>query len=181
MHLSRNISFYIGRQFLFWFGVVFLTLLGLVVLIDTIELLRRSSGRPDATIAIVASMALLRLLYLAQEIVPFAVMFGGILAFLRLTRSNELIVVRAAGVSVWQFLLPAIGIALAIGMLKTAVINPVSSVLLSQFEELEGKYFTGRSSLLAVSTSGVWLRQTAGKQQAVIHAVRVVPEKLQLG
>jgi lipopolysaccharide export system permease protein len=181
MLLSRTVSFYIGRQFVFWFLVVFLTLLGLVVLVDAIELLRRSASRPDATLPVIAGMSMLRLLFLAQEVVPFAVMFGGILAFLRLTRSNELIVVRAAGVSVWQFLLPAICIALAIGVLKTVAINPVSSALLAQFEELEGKYFKGRSSLLAVSYSGVWLRQTDGNEHAVIHAVRVVPEKLALG
>lgn len=181
MFLSKTVSIYIGRQFLFWFSVVFMTLLGLVVLVDTIELLRRGAGKPDATMTVIASMALLRLLFLAQEIVPFAVMFGGILTFLRLTRNNELIVVRAAGVSVWQFLLPAICIALAIGALKTTIVNPVSAVLMSQFEELEGKYFTGRSSLLAVSSTGVWLRQASNEQQAVIHAVRVDPEKLRLG
>lgn len=162
--------------------VVFLTLLGLVVLIDVIELLRRGASKPDTTIMVVISMSLLRLLFLAQEIIPFAVMFGGILTFLRMTRSNELIVVRAAGVSVWQFLLPAICIALAIGAVKTMVVNPVSSVMLSHFEELEGKYFTGRSSLLAVSSSGVWLRQApTPDQQAVIHALSVDADKLELG
>ena len=181
MYLSKTVTLYIGRQFLYWFSAVFFTLLGLVVLIDTIELLRRGAGHPEATLTVIASMALLRLLFLAQEIVPFAVMFGGILAFLRLSRSNELVVVRSAGVSVWQFLLPAVCIALAIGTLKTTVVNPVSSLLLSQFEELEGKYFTGRSSLLAVSSSGVWLRQTLDDEQAVIHAVRVDPEQLRLG
>ena len=42
MNLSRTISLYIGRQFVFWVAVIFLTLLGLVLLIDTVELLRRS-------------------------------------------------------------------------------------------------------------------------------------------
>jgi lipopolysaccharide export system permease protein len=162
--------------------VIFLTLLGLVLLIDTVELLRRSASRPDVTLAVIVGMAMLRLLFLAQEVLPFAVMFGGILAFLRLTRSNELVVVRSAGVSVWQFILPAVCIALALGAFKTMVVNPVSSVMLSQYEEMEGKYFTGRSSLLAVSSSGVWLRQTSDNgEQAVIHATRVDPEKLRLG
>jgi lipopolysaccharide export system permease protein len=181
--LSRTVSLYISRQFLQWFAIVFLTLLGLVLLIDAVELLRRSAGKPDVTMTVVAQMSMLRLLFLAQQIVPFAVMFAGIFAFLRLTRSNELIIVRAAGVSVWQFLLPVICIALAIGCLKTMVINPVSSVMLEQFEKLEGKYFTGRSSLLAVSTTGVWLRQAADEtgRQAVIHAEKVDPEALLLG
>ena len=39
-----------------------------------------------------------------MQILPFAVLLGGILCFWRLTRSSELIVARAAGVSAWEFL-----------------------------------------------------------------------------
>ena len=61
------------------------------------------------------------------------------------------------------------------------IINPLSSILLSQYEELEGRHFTGRSSLLAVSSSGIWLRQSYGeKGQAVIHAQSIQPDALEL-
>lgn len=182
MITSRTISFYILRQFLIWFLLMFATIVAVIVLIDAVELLRRGSGRPDASFGVITSMALLRTPFLAQEAVPFAVMFGGIFAFLRLTRNHELVVLRAAGVSVWQFLMPAIVAAIALGVLNITVINPLSAVLLSQFEELEGRYFTGRSSLLAVSSDGIWLRQNTadGTGQTVIHATKVQPEKLLL-
>ena len=51
-----------------------------------------------------AEIAALRLPYVAMQILPFAVLLGGILCFWRLTRSSELIVARAAGVSAWEFL-----------------------------------------------------------------------------
>src|SRR3546814_5850690 len=77
MFLSRTLSFYIGRQFLTWFAVMFFTILAVIVLIDAVELLRRGANRPDATIGIITGMTLLRAPFLGQEALPFAVLFGG--------------------------------------------------------------------------------------------------------
>lgn len=179
---SPTISSYILRQFLLWFAVMFVTMVAVIALIDSIELLRRGSGHDGATASVITSMALLRAPFLAQEAVPFAVMFGAIFTFLKMTRSHELVVVRAAGVSVWQFLMPALIAAILLGVFTITVLNPLSAIMLSQFEELEGRYLTGRSSLLAVSSQGLWLRQTGVEDQGqtVIHAGRVQPENLLL-
>jgi len=64
----------------------------------------RAATRPDATFAVVASIAGLRMPFVATQIMPFAILLGGILAFWRLARSSELIVARAAGISAWGFL-----------------------------------------------------------------------------
>ena len=182
MIFSPTISSYILRQFLLWFALMFATMLSVIALIDAIELLRRSSNHAGATASIITSMTLLRAPFLAQEAVPFAVMFGAIFTFLKMTRSNELVVVRAAGVSVWQFLMPALTAAVLLGVFTVTVLNPLSAIMLSQFEELEGRYLTGRSSLLAVSSQGIWLRQAGleGEGQTVIHAERVQPDELLL-
>ncbi|NKB48559.1 MAG: LPS export ABC transporter permease LptG [Alphaproteobacteria bacterium] len=181
MTLSPTLFIYIGRQFLLWFLAVFLAMIAVIILIDAAELLRRSSTKSDATTAIITSMALMRAPFLAQETVPFAAMFGGILTYFRLTRNHELVVIRSAGVSVWQFMLPALLVVVMIGVAKVTLLNPLSSVLLSKFEELEGRYLTGRSSLLAVSSSGIWLRQTYGDDgQAVIHAQSIEADELNL-
>lgn len=181
MTLSPTLFIYIGRQFLQWFLAVFLIMIALIILIDAVELLRRSSTKVDVTTTIVTSMALLRAPFLAQEAVPFAAMFGGIMTYFRLTRNHELVVIRSAGVSVWQFLLPALLVVVMIGVVKVTLLNPLSSLLLTQFEEMEGEYLTGRSSLLAVSSSGIWLRQTYGENgRAVIHAESIEPDDVEL-
>ena len=151
MRLSGTLSFYLGKQFLGGIGLVFCCMLSLVFLFDMIELLRRASGRDEADFGIVVQMALLNLPTLAQKLLPFAALFGGLLTYSRLTRSNELIVARAAGVSVWQFLAPGLAIALLVGIFVITVFNPVSAVLISRYEQLEARYLEGRQSLLAVS------------------------------
>jgi lipopolysaccharide export system permease protein len=180
MRLSTTLSRYIGRTFLIWFFVAFGGLMALILLLDTVELMRRASGKPDATMDIVFSMALLKLPNMAQEAVPFAILFGGMAAFWRLTRSSEIVIIRSAGVSALQFLLPVLVIAFSIGVFKVAVFNPFASVTLSRFEQIEGKYLRGRSSLLAVSSSGVWLRQADDFGQAVVHAREVSPQGMEM-
>src|SRR3546814_10836451 len=103
--------------------------MAIVCLLALIELMRRCSGKDDAYFAILIEMALLKLPSMGQQIMPFAVLFGSMLAFTRLTRTNELVVARAAGVSVWQFLMPASAVALMLGALKVGVLDRKSTRL----------------------------------------------------
>jgi len=180
VRLSATLTFYIGRQFLAWFGAVFLVFAGIILLVDFMEIMTRSSNKPAATLGVVLNLALLKLPFLTQESVPFAILFGGMLAFWRLNRSHELVAVRAAGVSVWQFTLPALAIALMVGIVKLTAFNPVAALMLSRFEQLDHKYLSGRSSLLAISSTGVWLRQADENGQAVIHATQAVANDMEL-
>ena len=176
---SRTLFLYFARHYLVWIAITFFSVIGIILLVDTVELLRRASGKEAATADIVLQMALLRAPHLAQEVTPFAILFAGILSLLRLTRSNELVVARASGLSVWQFLMPAIAVALVIGVLKVTVLNTAAALMLGKFEEIEGQVLTGTSSLLAVSSSGVWLREVYDDgAEAVIHAARVEPAEM---
>jgi len=180
MRISPTLSTYIGRQFLVCFTGVLCTLLLIVFLFDVVELLRRSAGRTTASADVLVQLTLLKMPKLAQEIVPFVVLFASMIAFWRLTRSHELTIVRAAGVSVWQFLFPVVGAAVLIGGLILAIFNPVSAVLYSKYEQLEAQLFRGRSSLLSVSPTGVWLRQAEGATNSVVHALRVASQDFEL-
>ncbi|HUN50554.1 MAG TPA: LptF/LptG family permease, partial [Candidatus Sulfotelmatobacter sp.] len=173
MRVSATLSIYIGRHFLIGIGIVFGLLVVLAYSFDMIELLRRAAARDEATFGLVMQMSLLKLPTLALKLLPFAALFGGMLALARLTRSQELVVCRAAGVSVWQFLMPGMALAALIGALVITVFDPLSASMLSRYERLEGKYFHGQSSLLAVSENGLWLRQADAAGQSVVHALRV--------
>ncbi len=180
MRLSWTLNAYLGRRFLS--GVLYagLGLLGLVLLFELVELLRRTAGRDEVGFGIVLALVFLDLPALAQKIIPFAALFGGMFTFAQLTRHHELVVARAAGVSVWQFLLPASIIALLLGLFVVTVFNPLSSVAASRHDQLEAKYLLGRPSLLALSQGGLWLRQADAEGQSVIHAQSVSQQGLEL-
>jgi len=168
-----TLSGYVGRTFLAWVAVVFGILLAVVMLFDVIELLRRASNKDAATLGLIAQMAIYKAPNVALKLIPFAVLFGTMTAFWRLTRSQELIVARSAGVSIWQILAPALMLAAAIGVIATTLINPISATMLSGFEAIENRVLKGRNSVLAVSDGGVWLRQAEQNGHSVIHAQRV--------
>ncbi len=83
---------------------------------------------------------------------------------------QELVAVRAIGVSVWQFLMPALAVALALGALTVMVFNPIGAVLVSKYETMERIYFSHRASMVAVSQGGLWLRQSHGEGELLLHA-----------
>ncbi|WP_319529122.1 LptF/LptG family permease [uncultured Cohaesibacter sp.] len=64
---------------------------------------------------------------LNERILPFATLFGSIAAFLNLSRRLELVIVRASGMSAWQFISPALFVAAGLGVFAITVYNPVSA------------------------------------------------------
>jgi lipopolysaccharide export system permease protein len=180
--LAKTLSAYIARQFFAWFCGVYGAMLTISFLIDYIELLRRGATRSDVTLGVLLEMATLKLPHTAQEVMPFAVLFGTMLAFWRLTRNNELVVARAAGVSVWQFLTPAVLVALLTGIVAVTVFNPAASEMEATYEQLDSRYLKQSSDELTLSNSGLWLRQSEPNgDQVVIHGDKLVAPELLLG
>lgn len=158
--MPATLSIYISRQFTIAVLSMLAALSGIVSLFDFIELLRRSATKPDATFALVTEIAALRLPFVAMQIMPFAVLLGGILAFWRLTRSSELIVARAAGVSAWQFLAAPLACAVLLGMIATGGISPLSSAMLARAESLDNTYLRTGGGPSALAGGQLWLRQS---------------------
>jgi len=176
----KTLAFYIARQFLLWCFVVFLTLATIVFLLDYVELIRRGGSRPEATLLVLLEMATLKQPYMWQQIMPFAILFGAMLAFWRMTRSNELVVARSTGVSVWQFLAPAVVSALAIGILAVTVFNPIAAAMQLSFEKLENRVLRNGTEQLN-PRSGLWLRQSDERGlPSMLHAERLAPGEITL-
>lgn len=170
MRLPWTMYLYFGRRVLFAVIAAFIISMALAFVIDFVELLRRTGSR-EVPFGTVLTMGLLRLPSISEKMMPFSMLFGSMWAFLQLSRSNEFVVARASGVSAWQFLAPAVVLALFIGVGAVAVYNPLASAMVSRFEALESEHVRGRTSLLAVSESGLWLRQADDAGQSVIHAL----------
>ena len=172
----KTLALYIARQFLLWCFVVFLTMAIIVFLLDYVELIRRGGTHPEATLLVLLEMAALKQPYMWQQVAPFAILFGAMLAFWRMTRSNELVVARSTGVSVWQFLSPAVIGALVIGVAVVTVFNPIAAAMQLSYEKLENRVLKNNDAQLNLSRAGLWLRQSDDHGlPSVIHAERLAP------
>jgi lipopolysaccharide export system permease protein len=170
---------YLARQFLLGVGIVFSAIMFLAWSIALVGLLNHTAGRHIDT-SLVIGMSLLELPNLGLNLLPFAVLLGGVYSFVRLSRSHELLAIRAAGVSAWNLLAPSLSVAVLLGVVSVLAITPVSALLLQQFASLEAKYLHGHASQLDVSRNGLWLRQGDRQHQSVIHALRVANQGVKL-
>jgi lipopolysaccharide export system permease protein len=180
MRLLPTLSLYLARQFLLSFAAILLGLTVLVFVFESVELLRRATSKAQIPIGFILQLAVLKLPATVQKMLPFAVLFGAMATFVRLTRSSELVVARSAGVSAWQFLFPTLAGGAFIGILTLGAFNPLAAAMASNYESLEAKFLRGRASLLAVSSTGFWLRQADTQGQSVIHALRVSQQGVEL-
>lgn len=177
MRITRVLSAYVGRIFFGSTVAVLAGLLAVVALFDVIELMRRASGRTDVGFGDLVGITALKLPFLAIEILPFAILLGGLIAFWRLTRSSELIVARAAGVSAWQFLAVPVGLAVGLGLFATLALSPVSAMMLARAERLDTSLLRGGAGSFGLSGEGLWVRQhdeqVPGGGWSIIHGRRV--------
>lgn len=161
---------YIAKRFLFWFLALMVIILSIILLFEYVEMLRRGANRPEVTAQVALTLSLLKMAETVELVLPFGIMFGAMFTFWHLTRSQELIVVRGAGLSAWQFIMPVIAAAAGLGIVMVLLLNPAFAALQAKFEQMEALFFDGRESLLEVSGGGLWLRQKDEDGISVIFA-----------
>jgi lipopolysaccharide export system permease protein len=167
--IGRTLGLYFAGRFTRSVLGVFLTVFALIYTLDFVELVRRTGDVADVPALLLAQLALFRTPAVAEQVLPFAILFGAMAALLNLSRKLELVVARAAGVSAWQFLTPPILMALLFGVLAVTAYNPLATFLREQATSVEtariGKAKSPTEKLL-------WVRQRSVDGQAIIRAER---------
>ncbi len=176
MAVPKILSRYIIRQFLMSFFAVSLTLGAIILLFDVIELMKKESI-PSFGFGNVLTLGLLKLPNMLLTVLPFIVLIAAIIVFWRLTKSSELVIIRAAGQSVWQFVMPLLATSFIIGVLSVVLFNPFSAAMYSKFQRLDDN----RRGEPHISTSqGLWLREHRDNKMYVLHTNDIRQEKLEL-
>lgn len=157
--MSFTLSRYIGRHFFINMLIAFGVILAIAGLIDMVELIRRTASKDNISLLLTLKIAAIRLPHLAEKLLPYGIMIGSMMALMKMTRSNELVIARAAGVSVWRFLTPGLIIAFGLGLASITLLNPLSASTIARYETFEARYINGSKQVLSVSSSGLWLRQ----------------------
>ncbi|HEV3160188.1 MAG TPA: LPS export ABC transporter permease LptG [Xanthobacteraceae bacterium] len=179
--IATTLSRYIAMRFVVSVVGSFLGVVALAAMIDYVELMRRGADWPNATAWLLAKISLYRVPQLTERILPFTVLVGAMSCYLTLSRRHELVVARAAGVSAWQFLAPAVVAAFLLGTVATTLYNPVSAMLHERSKRLEADMQGATLSALHQSTSGFWVRQKSSDGAAIINAISSREQGAQLG
>src|SRR5919112_2096243 len=155
--IGPTLGRYLAVQFTKTILAVFATVFALVFLLDFIELMRRAGDAEGATPGFMAQLSLFRTPAVAEQVFPFAVLFGSMVTLLQLSRKLELVIARSAGVSAWQFLQPGVLVAALLGVGSVLLYNPLSAYLKQQASEQEARLFARANR--GSAGKELWLRQ----------------------
>jgi len=179
--IAGTLSRYFGMRFIASVVGSFIGVIALAAMIDYVELMRRGADWPNATAWVLAKISTFRVPQLTERILPFTVLVGAMSCYLTLSRRHELVVARAAGVSAWQFVAPAVIAAFLVGIAATTLYNPVSAMLHERSKRLEADMQGATPSALHQSTSGFWVRQKSSDGAAIINAISSREQGARLG
>jgi lipopolysaccharide export system permease protein len=169
---SRTLSLYFARHFAKVVSSLFLMTLFVISLTTMVEFANRAL-RGDAALGIqLAVLSLLRVPSITEDTLPFIVLYGSIAAFVVANRRLEVVVARAAGVSAWQFLLPACVVGLLFGLAATLAYNPLAAELLARSNRLVSEVFVQAKPQADQGDLPVWIRQTGGGHDSIVGARR---------
>jgi len=182
MLIGGTLKRYFAMRFLGAALAVFVGAFALVAMIDYVEMMRRTADVPNVSPWLVAKASFFRVPQVTERIMPFCVLVGAMSSYLALSRRLELVVARAAGMSAWQFVTPALIVALLLGVAATAIYNPISALLQEQSKRLEAEIFgEDQQNLQEASGKGFWVRQRSEEGQSIINAVSSREQGVQLG
>lgn len=170
---------YIARTFLYYLSMTFISISGIVLFFDAIELFKASLRISGLTTKKVIIMVVLRNYYHANKVWPFVILLSSLFTYRKLSRHSEIDILRAAGFSTIQLIFPVSFAAFIVGLIHLMLLNPLGATAVEKYQHMESTYLEGRRSMISFSDSGLWLKQkdVDSKSEIVFHALRISQEQ----
>ncbi|HWP26442.1 MAG TPA: LPS export ABC transporter permease LptG [Xanthobacteraceae bacterium] len=168
--ITGTLARYFALHFLGSVLAVFLGIFALIVLFDYIELMRRHYHVANLSSLLALKTSLHRAPHAVERILPFCVLTGAMSCYLNLSRRHELIVARAAGISAWQFIMPALAASFVLGLIATMAYNPIAAIMFERSKDLEAELSGARQRDTATTGGRFWVRQQSGEGHSILNA-----------
>jgi len=177
MNPNSLLGRYLMKQILFAFLGVMITSLGIIFVFQMIELLRRAASTPQISFWFLVQMGITKLPEPVDIIFPFVMMIAAMIVFWRVSKSNEFVIIRAAGVSIWGFLTPILTATFLIGLFNITVINPISSKMYEIYETLNFRFKIQDMNAILFSEKGLWTRESTPNGNIMVVQAKYVTQE----
>jgi len=108
------------------------------------------------------------------NIFPFIILISGIWFFLKIKKNDEIIAIKAAGMSNFSVIsVPSI-LSLIIGIFFITSVTPITSELVKKYESIKNSYEKEQESLASVTVNGIWIKE----KNFIIQALSLSEETL---
>ena len=107
---------------------------------------------------------------LLYEMLPFIVLISGMLFFLKIKKSDEIIAMKVSGMSNFSVILIPSLVSMILGVIFITSINPITSVALKKYELIKGGYERDKDYLAAITKNGIWIKEKKNNKSNIIRA-----------
>jgi lipopolysaccharide export system permease protein len=152
----------------------------IVAVIDTAELFRRISNRSDISSFAVLTMEAIKIPSTLPVLIPFGILFGLIFSFQKLRSSNEIIIARTNGLSLFKISIAPVFFIFVLSLFTLVVVDPIASATKKRYLSLEEEIFGGNGRNLTVSTEGIWFRDRNSQYSLIMHGDSIDAETFAL-
>ena len=152
---------HLGREFLSTFGITLAAFIGIYLVADFFDRLE-SLLRHGATVGAIVQLFVFKMPLIITQVTPVAVLAAGLVGLGLLARQNEVVALRACGVSIWQIVTPllALGALVTLGtFLWNETVVPYSA---RRWHLVENRDIKKRGDASVFTGHDVWYHGRAG-------------------
>lgn len=166
-----TLHLYFARGYLRSFAAVLSVFFAIMTLFEAVELAQNhpSSGKGFGDFL---SLALLHAPTSVYRMLPVISILAALALFLRMARSSELVVTRAAGRSGLGTLSAPIVTMFLISVLLIVLVNPIIAATAKKYDIETNRLDDNGGNVLSIGSDGLWLREGTAEGQTVVHAAQ---------
>jgi len=176
--IGRTLGCYFFLAYLKMTGYFLTGMFVLSLLLDYSENAGRLAGLSGYSAIGALTVSALRIPFIMQQLFPFIALFSGMATLMSLNRRLELVIARASGLSVWQFLFPACLGAALFGAFAIFIVNPLAAWSMTKAESMIAEW-RGPSASHNNENIVPWLTQRTDEGTTTIGA-KMIMERGQL-
>ncbi len=152
---------YCIKEFARYFIIILISFVALYIVIDFFGRLRMFLSN-QATLRQMGSFVLFSVPMIIWQIIPACVLISSLVTFGSLSRSNEIIAIKAGGVSIYRMALPVIVMAASIGIIHFALSEVVTPYTNERAEHIKLTEIQKREAPGSFKQNQIWYRGKAG-------------------
>lgn len=171
MRLFSTLSRYICRNFTIAFLGVVAIFFFITSAVEFAEIERIYVGKGKINFLSGLNLAVLKAPYILEQVLPYLIFAAALFVFWRLNRNSEITIMRAIGMSIWQFIFPLVLLSLSFGALDLYVFSDFASEMADKRAKIQDKHKKRQKGGVKLTSSGLWLRESISPNHQVIYRV----------
>jgi len=168
----KSINKYIIKEYLKSFLIVVAVMLSIIILINLLDEFNFFKAKKDLKFITFLLFVALKIPNSLINLMPFIILFGGIVFFLKIYNYNEVISLRVMGYSNIQIILIPALTSFIIGFFLLFFFVPFSSSFLKYYEELKVQYNDAKN-LIFINQNGIWIIDKNDKEKNIIRIEKI--------